>query len=123
MSIKALLAGFVVVVALSLGTDAVMHATGVLPPMGEPAGDIPMLIALIYRTVFGVLGSYVTARMAPQSPMKHALVVGAVGFVLATVGAVATWNAGPGFGPHWYALALIATALPGAWVGGKLAAR
>ena len=123
MSIKALLAGFVVVVVLSLGTDAVMHATGVLPPMGEPAGDMPMLIALIYRTVFGVLGSYVTARMAPQSPMKHALVVGAVGFVLATVGAVATWNAGPGFGPHWYALALIATALPGAWVGGKLAAR
>lgn len=123
MSIKALLAGFVVVVALSLGTDAVMHATGVLPPMGEPAGDMPMLIALIYRTVFGVLGSYVTARMAPQSPMKHALVVGAVGFLLATVGAVATWNAGPGFGPHWYALALIATALPGAWVGGKLAAR
>ena len=33
----ALLAGLLAVVILSLGTDAVMHAIGVLPPMGQPA--------------------------------------------------------------------------------------
>lgn len=39
-SAVALLAGFALVVALSLGTGAVMHATGVLPPFGEAATDI-----------------------------------------------------------------------------------
>ena len=38
--------------------------------------------------------------------------------VLAVVGAVVTWN--KDLGPHWYPLALIVTALPCAWVGGKL---
>ena len=34
--------------------------------------------------------------------------------------AAATWNKGPEFGPHWYPLALVATALPCAWLGGRL---
>jgi hypothetical protein len=37
---------------------------------------------------------------------------GVVGFVVCTVGAVVTWNRGPAFGPHWYPLALVATAVP-----------
>ena len=116
----ALLAGFLAVVILSVGTDAAMHAIGVLPPMGQPATDMPMLIALIYRTIYGIVGGYIVARLAPHSPMKHALISGAVGFVLSTAGAVATWSLGTAFGPHWYPLALIATTMPAAWVGGKL---
>lgn len=119
-SIRALLAGFVTVVILSLSTDAIMHAIGVLPPMGEPAGDRPMLIALLYRTLYAILGNYIVARLAPNRPMPHALVSGLVGFVLSTAGAIATWNAGPAFGPHWYPLALIATTMPCAWAGAKL---
>jgi hypothetical protein len=52
--------------------------------------------------------------------MRHAMVGGVIGLVLSTVGAVVTWNKGPAFGPHWYPLALIATALPCAWAGGKI---
>jgi len=39
---------------------------------------------------------------------------------LSIVGAVATWDRGPGFGPKWYPLALVAIAIPSAWLGGKL---
>ncbi len=53
--------------------------------------------------------------------MKHALAGGVVGLVLSTLGAVATWNR-PDLGPHWYPLALVATALPCAWAGGRLRA-
>ena len=98
-SALALLAGFVVVVALSLGTDAALHATGVFPPMGQRMSDALFLLATVYRSVYGVLGSYVTARLAPDRPMQHALVGCALGLVLATVGTVATWNNGPEFGP------------------------
>ena len=81
--------------------------------------DSRFLLATLYRTVYAILGSYVTARLAPDRPMQHALLGGAIGLVLATVGAAATWNKGPEFGPHWYPLALVATALPCAWAGGE----
>ena len=119
-SIGALLAGFVVVVVLSLGTDVAMLASGIFPPWGQPMPDGLFWLALAYRTIYGVAGSYFVARLAPNRPMGHALISGAVGLVMSTIGAVATWNAGPEFGPKWYALALIATAMLCAWLGGWL---
>jgi hypothetical protein len=85
--------------------------------------DALFVLATAYRTVYAVTGSYLTARLAPNRPMQHALLGGVIGLVLATVGAVATWNQGPEFGPHWYPLALVATALPCAWAGGRLYVR
>lgn len=66
----------------------------------------------------GVAASYITARLAPDRPMQHALAGGFLGMVLAAVGAAVTWNKGPEFGPHWYPIALIVLALPCAWLGG-----
>jgi hypothetical protein len=119
-SVWALFAGFLVVVVLSTAADLLMHATGIFPPMGEPMSDSRFVLASAYRFVFAVIGCYLTARLAPARPMKHALIGGAIGVVLATIGAVATWNAGPAFGPHWYPLSLVATAIPCAWIGGQL---
>jgi len=120
-SIGAVLAGIVVGVVLTLATDAALHATGVFPPWGQPVPDPPLVLATVYRTVFGVIAAYVTARLAPNRPMRHALIGGFVGLVVGTIGAVATWNKGPAFGNHWYPVALIVLALPTAWLGGKLA--
>jgi hypothetical protein len=119
-SIGAVLAGLLVVFILSLGTDVVLHATGIYPPWFQPMAGLLFLVATAYRIVYGVLGSYIAARLAPDRPMQHALALGVVGLVLSTAGAVATWNASPELGPRWYTLALIATALPCAWLGGKL---
>ena len=115
-----MLAGLLTVVILSLGTDLALHASGIFPPWGEPMDDALFLLATAYRSIYAVAGSYIAARLAPDRPMQHALALGVVGLALSTVGAVATWNAGPAFGPRWYPLALVATALPGAWIGGKL---
>jgi hypothetical protein len=52
--------------------------------------------------------------------MDHAWVGGVVGVVVSTVGAVITWNHVPSLGPHWYPVALVVTALPCVWLGGKL---
>jgi peptidoglycan/LPS O-acetylase OafA/YrhL len=70
--------------------------------------------------VFGVLGAYIAARLAPDRPMHHALWLGAIGLLASIVGAAVTWNKGPAFGPHWYPLALVVLALPQSWLGGKL---
>lgn len=121
-SILALLAGMVVGVALTLATDEILHRIGVFPPWGASmvGFDGALLLATIYRTVYGVLSSYLTARVAPNRPMGHALIGGFIGFLASTAGAAATWNKGPAFGPHWYPLALVVLALPTAWVGGML---
>jgi hypothetical protein len=119
-SIGALAAGFLFVVILSLGTDVALHAIGVFPPWGQPVGSAPLLLATIYRTIFGLAGSYITARLAPNRPMQHALAGGVIGVALSTIGAVVTWNRGAEFGPHWYPVALIVLAMPQSWVGGKL---
>ena len=117
-SITALIAGFVVNVVLSLGTDFAMHGIGLLPALGHAMNDRQSAMACAYRTLYGVISSYVVARMAPYAPLEHALVGAGIGMLLATAGAIATWN--QALGPHWYPLSLIVLALPTGWVGGKL---
>jgi hypothetical protein len=118
-SVGAILAGFVSVVILSIATDAILHATGVFPALGVQMSDGLFLLATVYRTVYGTFGSWLTARLAPNRPMEHALVGGAIGTVIATIGAIATWNQ-PQLGPHWYPVILIVLAMPSAWAGAKL---
>jgi len=119
-SIGAVLAGFVAVFVLSLGTDVVVHIAGVFPQLGQPMSDALFVLATLYRTVYCIAGSYIAARLAPNRPMEHALVLGVLGLIVSITGAVVTWNKGPAFGPHWYPLVLIVTAIPCAWVGGRL---
>lgn len=119
-SIGAVLTGVVAVIVLSLGTDVVLHASGIYPPWFQPMADALWVLALAYRIVYGVAGGYIAARLAPNRLMAHALALGVVGLALSIVGVAMHWNKGPEYGPKWFSLALIATALPFAWLGGKL---
>jgi hypothetical protein len=118
-SIGAVLAGFVAVAVLSLGTDQVLHILKVYPPWGQPMFDPSLnLLALAYRIVYTVFGSFLTAWLAPHSPMRHVWILTGIGFVLATVGAIATIPMN--LGPAWYPIALALTAWPCGWLGGSL---
>lgn len=118
--ISAVLAGLLAVIVITTAIDILLHATGVFPPWGEPMPDRLFLLALAYRVVLGGAGGYIAARLAPDRPMQHALVLGVVALAISVAGTVATWNAGPAFGPKWYPLALIAVAVPCSWAGGRL---
>ena len=118
-SIIAIVVGFLAVVVLSLATDQLLHVLKVYPPWGDPMPQ-PALnaLALSYRIVYTILGSYLAARLAPRNPMLHAMILGCIGTVLGTLGAVATIPMN--LGPAWYPIAIAATALPCAWIGGLL---
>jgi len=121
-SVVAVIAGLLTVVALDLGIDAVMHATGVFPPTSqkEPMEGGLFLLAFGYRMCDGIVGGYVAGRLAPSRPLRHAVVLGCIGLAISLAGFVATRNMN--LGPTWYSLALIVAALPCASLGGKLRA-
>ena len=117
-SIWAVVAGVLFIIIVTTLVDIALHALGVFPPMDQPLDDKLSLLATSYRIVISIGGAWLTARLAPANPMKHALILGLVGTVLGLVGVVATWNRG--LGPRWYPIALAVLAIPQCWVGGKL---
>ena len=119
-SVWAVLAGFIVIVITSSAMDAVMHVTGIFPPVGQAMSDALFAWATVYRIIFSIIGCYVTARLAPNRPLSHALWLGYLGVVVSAVATVVTWNKGPAFGPHWYPIALVLVAIPCAWLGSKI---
>ena len=120
-SVAAVLAGLILNVILSSATDLLLVAAGIFPPLREfahPASfsDSLLLLALLYRTAYGVLGCYLTARLSPKRPMAHSLVLASIGFAIGVAGAVATWHTWT----SWYSLAIIAVTLPSGWLGARL---
>lgn len=116
-SIGAVLTGILVNVILSTGTDFILETLGIFPSFGGGLSITWMLIvALSYRLVYTVAGGYVTAMLAPDHPMRHVKILGVIGIVLSTVGVVVGWN----HSEHWYPIALVITAYPSTWLGGKL---
>lgn len=117
-SIGAVIAGFALLVILSMITDSILEKTGVMKT--EPFNENPVwLIAIIalYRTIFNTFGCYLTARLAPNKPMKHALILGVIGVVLTIVGLIVMWD----IPPRWYPISLLVLTLPAAWLGGRMA--
>ncbi|HEY2953940.1 MAG TPA: hypothetical protein VGK89_01680 [Candidatus Eisenbacteria bacterium] len=117
-SIWAVVAGVVFIIVVTTLVDIVLHAAKVYPPMNQPIDDSLAALATAYRVVISIAGAWLTARLAPGNPMKHAMILGSVGVVLGLAGVVATWNLG--MGPRWYPIALVALAIPQCWLGGKL---
>jgi hypothetical protein len=117
-SVGAVVAGVLVIIGVTTVVDSVLHLAGVFPPMDQPIDDSLALLATAYRTVISVGGAWLTGRLAPDKPLKHALILGCVGTVLGLAGAAATWNLG--LGPRWYPVALAVLAIPQCWAGGRI---
>jgi len=116
-SILAVLAGIAVGIVLALGTDWALRVSGLAPQNGRWPNQL-LLLAAVYRGIYGVIASYVIAWLAPNRPMAHALLAGALGMLVSTLGAAAAWSTT--IGQHWYPIALVLTAIPTAWIGAKL---
>ena len=118
-SVGAIVAALLANVLLSAAVDQVLHVIGVFPPWGQVTYEpLPFALAFSYRAVFGILSGYIVARLAPRAPMRHAGILGVIGIVLSTAGAIASIVGN--LGPAWYAIALVAVALPTARLGARL---
>ena len=121
-SVVAVLAGFLAVAGLSLATDQVLHMLDVYPPWGQTMSNQLFAVALAYRVVYTVAGGWITARLAPRSPMRHVRVLAVIGLIAGSLGVVAAF-AVANLGPNWYPIGIAVTAYPLTWAGGKLGSR
>lgn len=116
-SIGAVIAGLFTGALLSLITDYIMASLGMM--MLDNFKETPfwvVVIVILYRFVFNVAGCYVTGRVAPSKPVLHIWILGIVGFLMALSGTVVMWDQAFPF----YNIAIIAIALPSAWLAQKL---
>jgi hypothetical protein len=118
-SVWAIIAGFLITVILSVLTDQILLKTGIMKIPFESNSYIFIGFVILYRTVYGLLGSYITASLAPYRPMKHVMIGALIGLLLVTVGTIIQWDVPP----HWYPITLILLVIPTAWIGGKLRTR
>jgi len=118
-SIWAVVAGFLAVLILSIVTDSILEGIGILPPADQGLYDTNLLLlALAYRTFYGGVGGYITAKLAPKNAMKHVHILACIGLFFATLGYIGTQ--GLDLGPDWYPILLILFTYPSVWYGGKL---
>jgi len=116
-SIGAVLAGVGAIVALSIGTDFTLESVGIFTTPGQRFFTPWMLVlALVYRCLYAVTGGYVTATLAPNRPLRHAVILGIIGIIVSMLGVIVAWD----LSPHWYPIMLVITALPCTWLGGNL---
>ena len=116
-NIWALVLGFLITVVLTVITDLILAKSGIMKT--NPFSDNPVwliVVIIIYRAIYGITGSYFTAKFAAMRPLRLAMIGGYIGLVLSIVGLATHWD----IPPHWYGIAVALIALPCAWTGGKL---
>lgn len=118
--IGSVVAGFFIIFFLSFATDSLLRGIGVFPTEGTMSDGL-FVLAAVHRAFAGAAGGWLTARIAPDHPLRHAFVLGLIGTMMNFAATLATWNRGPEFGPKWYPLALVALAIPTALAGAKIA--
>jgi hypothetical protein len=120
-SIFAVVAGFVVVFFLSFGGDEILRALlpGAFDDSGRVESTLVLLLIILYVGTFAVAGCYLTARLAPSRPMRHALILGVLGLVFNIAGTITFWEVAPA----WYHIVSLGLVLPFAWLGGALRER
>ena len=120
-SIVAVVAGFVVVgLLIALAQAGVIAA---FPAHFDAKGGTSHLGMLLlmqgYVAVAATFGGWLAARLAPTAPLRHALIVGALGVLVNVASAAMSWA----LYPSWAHVVGILTAMLWAWLGGTIRER
>lgn len=121
-SILAIAVGFVLTGALNMGTNMVLSrvAPEIVPPAGTPnTSTAALLVISAYVALYGILGCYVTARLAPSRPLLHALILGGLALAMSIPVTLSVWSDAPA----WFNLYNLLAVMPYAYVGGLIRER
>lgn len=127
-NIGAVLAGFLLTLILTRGTDILLENTGVFPTVEEQQkygfNILWMnIVAILYRIIFTMFGGYLTAKLSASKPMRNVNILGIIGTIIAIIGNIVVSQI-PEMAdvlPLWFSIALVLIAYPSVRTGGKLA--
>lgn len=116
-SFVSVIVGFVTVAILSIATDRVLEAVGVFPSSSNVSAYTTWMLvfALFYRSIYTIIGGYVTAKLAPRKIMEHVYALMVLGGIGGVAGAISGWS----LGNHWYPVLLALTGPLFVFVGGR----
>jgi hypothetical protein len=120
-SVMAIVLGYIVMLVAVLGGDTAMTALApaLMPQPGEPPDAVYFTFKLGTGFFFMMIGGYVTALLAGQTEMKHALGLGALSIAMGICEVLYF----PGEQPLWYSIALMFLSIPSTLIGGYYRAR
>ena len=123
-SVLAVLMGFAITAAASMGTDVLLMSLMPTALAKEGRDSVPALLGVMaYFLACAALGGYVAATIARRAEVRHALALGvkflAVGVAAAVVSAVSV-DASPKPLPLWYVVVSVGLVVPAIWLGGSL---
>jgi hypothetical protein len=119
-SVLAVIAGALVMVAgvVAMGFVLVRLVPGVDGTVTERRPIAALALLLSANLVVAALGGYVTALVAPRDPVRHALALGVVQWILYLISALSERSAVP----LWWHLGMIVFLIPLVWLGGQVRA-
>lgn len=127
-SIGVVLLGLLLPAILATIVDTVLEKGGVFPSVEHQKqygfNVVWMnILALAYRFGFSALGGFLVAKLAPSKPMRHVVILGTIGTVIAIVAniAAAKMPETANVLPIWFSVVMVLMAFPAVWLGGKLA--
>ncbi len=118
-SIGVIILAFIVNALLSMLTDFLLEAIGVLPNPEKGLFETrAILFVLFYRAVYTVLTGFIVSRLAPDRPTLHAIILGAIGIII-TLLAISNPEIAQK-SKLWFGYALAAITIPCLLVGVKI---
>jgi hypothetical protein len=117
--IGATLLGLLSVAILSVATDTGLEHLGILPQQNLPEtySNWMLASALLYRSIYTIIGGYLTVIASPHEDPRPLYAVMALGALGGTAGALFGWD----LGHHWYPVSLAITGPLFVWLGGEVA--
>jgi hypothetical protein len=117
-SILAVGAGFFATAILSLGGDLAFRALApdAFDSVGRARSAGSLIIVLAYVALSGFIGAYLTARLAVQRPVAHAVALGLIALAINAVVTFFAWDTAPA----WYHAATLLLIVPVAFLAGTL---
>ncbi|WP_460469836.1 hypothetical protein [Emticicia fontis] len=119
-SIGAIVAGFLISRILSGFTTYLLSKNGIFINESNESPWLVPILFFLWHKIYGVVGSYLGAKLAPKEPMAHALIIGCLHLVLSLISYLYVWQTRPSGSFSWYPILALVLILPCAWLGGKL---
>jgi len=115
-SAEAVFWGMTTMVILWFATNSLLNLFGAFSALDAASDPELHWFMLLYHSSYVAVGAGVAARLAPQQPIGHGVLVGVITFGLSLSGAVDTIVRDPA--PAWYQIGLVVAAMPCGWLGG-----